>query len=104
MSASATTRIGADRPKLVIIEGLILASPADPYLALRALAQYSGCSVRWLRDRLRDLSHPLPHYRLPGGKILVQRSEFDGWVQRYRQMGDAEVERVVAEVLQGVGK
>ena len=45
------------------------------YLDLKALAAYSSCSVRWLRDRL----HPLPHYRIEG-KIRVKREEFDRWL------------------------
>ena len=46
------------------------------YFDLKALAAYSSCSVRWLRDRLVDRLHPLPHYRIEG-KILVKREEFD---------------------------
>ena len=49
------------------------------YLDLKALAAYSSCSVRWLRDRLVDRLHPLPHYRIEG-KILVKREEFDRWL------------------------
>ena len=45
------------------------------YFDLKALAAYSSCSVRWLRDRL----HPLPNYRIEG-KILVKREEFDHWL------------------------
>ena len=93
------TRLGQDRPQLVVVNELTLASPADPYLGLRALAGYSGMSPRWLRAQLTDPRHPLPCYRLPGGKILVRRSEFDGWLASYRRVGDAQVERVVAEVL-----
>ncbi|MBI3455459.1 MAG: helix-turn-helix domain-containing protein [Candidatus Rokubacteria bacterium] len=92
-------RLGADRPRLVVVEGLTLASPADPYLTLRALAAYSGCSIRWLRDRLTDPHHPLPCFRLPGGKLLVRRSEFDAWLARYQRVGDPDVEHVVADVL-----
>jgi hypothetical protein len=94
--------IGANRPRLVVLEGLELSTALDPYLSLRALATYSGCSVRWLRDRLADPHHPLPCYRLPGGKLLVRRSDFDGWLARYRQVGRADVERAVAEVLGGL--
>lgn len=75
---------------------------ADPYLSLRALAVYSGCSVRWLRDRLVDAVHPLPCYRLPGGKILVRRGEFDGWLGCYRQVGDARLGGLVDDLLKSL--
>ncbi len=94
--------MGEGRPRLVVVEGLSLTTPLDPYLGLRALATYSGCSVRWLRDRITDPQHPLACYRLPGGKVLIKRSEFDAWIARYRQVGDPDVERVVAEALQGL--
>ena len=55
----------------------------DPFLPLRALAAYSGLSVRKLRNHLDDAGHPLPCYRV-GGKILVRRSEFDAWMAAYR--------------------
>jgi hypothetical protein len=59
-------------------------SPIEPgYLDLRTLATYSSCSTRWLRDRLVDRTHPLPHYRV-GGKLLVKRDDFDRWVAQYR--------------------
>ncbi len=91
--------LGQGRPRLVMVDSLALTTPLDPYLSLRALSAYSGCSVRWLRDRLTDPSHPLPAYRLPGGKILVRRSEFDAWLAHYRRVGQADVERIVAEAL-----
>src|SRR5262245_17600082 len=70
-------QLGADRPRLVVVEGVAVTSPHDPYLSLRAMAGYCSVSVRWLRDRLTDPHHPLPCYRLPGSKILVRRSEAD---------------------------
>ncbi len=57
----------AKNVQLVVVSGITLTGPADPYLPLKALAAYSGCSARWLRDRLADPRHPLPHYR-PYGK------------------------------------
>lgn len=83
----------------VLAERVVLSTPLDPFLSLRALASYSGCSVRWLRDRLTDPRHPLPCYRLPGGKVLVRRSEFDAWIALYHQRGRADVERIVSDVL-----
>lgn len=91
--------LGHDRPRLVVVEVVEITSPLDPYLSLRALASYSRCSIRWLRDRLTDPRHPLPCYRLPGGKLLVRRSEFDHWMARYRQVGRADVDKIVGDVL-----
>jgi len=83
----------------MVVEGLTLTSPGDPYLTLRALAAYSGCSVRCLRDRLTDPHAPLPCYRLPGGKILVRRSDFDTWLSRYRQVGVPVIDQLVTAVI-----
>jgi len=87
-----------DRPRLVTIEGMELVTPLDPYLSLRALATYSGLSVRKLRDHLEDVAHPLACYRV-GGKILVRRSEFDAWIAQYRQNGQPNVDHIVSEVM-----
>lgn len=100
----AVLQVGQERPRLAVIEGIAVTTPLDPYLTLRALADYSGCSVRWLRDRLVDAHHALPCFRLPGGKVLVRRSDFDGWVSRYRAVGRADVDQVVRDVLRGLGK
>jgi len=99
---SPRAQLGNDRPKLVVVEGVEITAPLDPYLSLRALAEYSGCSVRWLRDRLTDPHHALPCYRLPGGKVLIRRSEFDAWLARYRQVGHPDIGRVVTDILAGL--
>jgi excisionase family DNA binding protein len=65
---------------------------------LKGLAQYSGLSVRRLRDYLRDRVHPLRHYRV-GGKILVKRSEFDEWVSGFRAKEPTRLDAIVAGVL-----
>jgi hypothetical protein len=95
--------IGSERPVLAVVEKIALASPADPYLPLKALADYSGMSRRWLRDRLTDPHHPLPCYRLPpSGKVVVRRSEYDTWVAPYRQVGRPDVGRIVDDMLSGL--
>ena len=63
---------------------------------------YSSCSVRWLRNRLIDQQHPLPHYRIEG-KILVAREDFDRWMSAFRVISQADavsdiVESVMAQV------
>ena len=94
-------RIGQDRPRLLVAEGIELTTPADPYLNMKALSQYSGCSVRWLRDRLTDPHHPLPCYRVDG-KLLVRQSDFDAWISVYRHVGNSEFNRIVADALAGL--
>ncbi|WP_413936733.1 helix-turn-helix domain-containing protein [Nitrospira sp. BLG_1] len=69
------------------------------YFDLKALAAYSSCSVRWLRDRLVDRLHPLPHYRIEG-KILVKREEFDRWLSGSHIVNSAdELSEIVDSVV-----
>ena len=69
------------------------------YLDLRSLAMYSSCSIRWLRNRLIDRLHPLPHYRIEG-KILVKRDDFDQWMSSFRVLSQADgVSEIVESVL-----
>ena len=77
--------------------------PNQPgYFDLRALAAYSCCSVRWLRDRLADPHHPLPCYRVEG-KVLVKRADFDEWMIGYRtQKGCSSLDRLVEDVVSSV--
>ncbi len=72
---------------------------ADPFLDLRALAEYSHLSIRTLARHLGDPEHPLPHYKVRG-KILVRRSEFETWIQSFRRLQPtAAVPRLVEKVL-----
>jgi excisionase family DNA binding protein len=81
-----------------LVEPLHVGISFNPFLSLKTLASYSGLSVRKLREYLDNPMHPLPQYRV-GGKILVRRSEFDAWIVAYRQVGDTDVDRVVAAVM-----
>lgn len=100
-----------------IVEAVTVQDTLDPWLSLEALSRYSGLSVRSLRARLSDPERPLPHYRMrephvvPSasgkrrtvtGKILVRRSEFDAWMQRFKYLPD--VDRLVADVLADLQK
>ncbi len=73
----------------------------EGYLPLKALARYSGLSVRTLRGYLSHPAHPLPCYRL-GGKVLVKQSEFDAWMERFRAEVVPRVDTIVTEVLGGL--
>jgi hypothetical protein len=92
---------GASQVRGVLAERVVVSTELDPFLSLKALGKYSGLSVRKLREYLVDPAHPLPCYRV-GGKVLVRRSEFDAWIATYRQVGQPDVDRIVAEVLQDV--
>ncbi len=82
----------------VLAERVVISSQLDPFMPLTALASYSGLSVRKLRDYLDDATHPLPAYRV-GGKLLIRRSEFDGWIAAFRRRGRPDVDRIVSDVL-----
>jgi hypothetical protein len=82
----------------ILPERVVVSTPLDPYLPLRALATYSGLGVRTLRgyiDRLPD--EALPAYRV-GGKILVRRSEYDAWVAQFRAQGRPGVAKALLEM------
>jgi hypothetical protein len=106
-----TLRLGRRRPapeptdvrlvRGVIAERVAVSTPLDPFLSLKALAGYSGFSVRKLREYLDDPAHPLSCYRV-GGKILVRRSEFDGWIAAYRQRRDTQVDAIADDVLRAL--
>ena len=85
----------------MLADQVVVSTLLDPYLSLKALVGYSGLSERKLREHLIDPVHPLPCYRPggPRGKVLVRRSEFDAWMAKYRQVGQADVSKLVDKVL-----
>jgi hypothetical protein len=85
----------------VLAEQVVVSTSLDPFLSLRALAGYSGLSVRRLRDLLEQPQRPLPCYRV-GAKILVRCSEFDSWIAAYRHHGRRDVDAIVNDVLRSV--
>ncbi len=85
-----------------VIEAVHLTTDLDPFLSLTGLAGYSSLSKRTLSDLVNDPRDPLPSYRV-GGKILVRRSDFDGWMERFRARGRPDVVRALQELgLDGV--
>ena len=82
----------------VLAERVVVSTELDPFLSLRTLASYSGLSVRTLRG-FAELppDQALPCYRLPG-KILIRRSEFDAWIERYRTRGRPSLARALRDL------
>jgi hypothetical protein len=74
---------------------------SDQYLDLRRLSLYSGIGIRTLRSHLVRCANPLPCYRV-GGKILVKPSEYDAWMLAFRKRGNAVLDRVIGELVEGL--
>jgi hypothetical protein len=70
----------------VIAEHVEVGTVLDPLFSLRGLATYSSIGYSTLQRYLPSI----PHYRLGAGqnaKVLIRRSEFDQWLEQYRELG-----------------
>ena len=87
-----------DQVRGVFAQRVVVSIALDPLLSIRALAAYSCLSPRTLHAFI-DLppTEALPCYRLPG-KVLVRRSEFDAWLERFRSRGRPSVEHAMREL------
>ena len=81
-----------------IAQDVVLVRLDDFFLSLRALARAGNLSVKTLRGYLTDSTHPLPHYR-PGGKVIIRWSDFLRWLEHYKVMKSADLDRMVEEVM-----
>ncbi len=70
----------------------------DSYLDLRALNAYSSISIPTLREHLKDPCTPLPHFKVKG-KILIRKSEFDGWMNGFRADEAEKLEEIVESAI-----
>lgn len=68
----------------------------DRYLDLRGLSNYSSLSIPCLRDYIR--SGLMPAYKLKG-KLIVRRSEYDAWIQKFRLKN---INSVIDEVMESL--
>lgn len=86
-----------------VVEAVTLHTDMDPYLSLTGLVGYSSLSRRTLQDLVNDPQDPLPSYRV-GGKIVVRKSEFDGWMTRRRNRNPLDAARLAAADAAGLLK
>jgi hypothetical protein len=83
-----------------IVERVSVAVPLDPYMGLKALATYSGISVRTLRSYIDGQPDTaIPAYRI-GGRLLVRRSEYDAWAAQFRMRGRPSLAAAVTHLAQ----
>lgn len=73
------------------------------WLCLREVTRYINVSDRTLRTWIHSPTDALPAVRV-GGRILVRRSELDGWLERHRvkPLADIDVDAIVREIVGGV--
>ena len=71
----------------------------DQYFDLRGLSAYSALGVATLRDYIR--SDALPCFKVKG-KILIKKSEFDTWVERYRINQAQDINSIVDGVMESL--
>ena len=69
----------------------------DQYFDLKGLSRYSALGVPTLRDHIRG--GDLPCFKVKG-KILVKKSEFDGWIEGYRLNKKQNLNDLVNEVIE----
>ncbi len=77
-------------------------NPSDQYLELKGASTYSKIGVSTLRYHIRE--NGLPCFRIPGkkgktGKILIKRSEFDDWIERYRANDFIDPDTIADDVI-----
>lgn len=73
------------------------------WLGLRELSQYADVSQRTLRSWIYSPIDPLPATKVCG-KVLVRKSDFDGYLQRYRikPLDSLNIDAIVQDVMKGV--
>ncbi len=77
----------------------------DQFFDLKGLSAYAPMGISTLRYHIRE--NGLPSYKIPGkngktGKILVKRSEFDSWIERFRENEFVDVEAIADEVIRSI--
>jgi len=76
--------------------------PTDEYLDLKGLSTYSKMGVSTLRYHIRV--NALPWFGITGkkdktGKVLVRRSEFDNWMERFRGGDYLDPDTIATDVI-----
>jgi len=71
----------------------------DQYFDLKGLSAYSDLAVPTLRDYIQG--DALPCFKVKG-KILVRKSEFDLWIERFRMNKNKDIESIVNEALESI--
>jgi hypothetical protein len=68
------------------------------WLDIKSLTRYAAVSERTLRTWIKNVTDPLPA-SLIGTKILVSKTDFDGWLRRHRLISGASTTGIVDEIV-----
>jgi hypothetical protein len=68
------------------------------YLDLNDLVAYTGWGKSTLRRYMKTMS--LPHFKL-NGKVVVRKTEFDGWIEAFRAIDD-DLDSIVDSTIRAV--
>ena len=71
----------------------------DEYFDFPRLSAYSKLGVSTLREYIRKKG--LPGFKM-NGKILIKRSEFDTWMERFRMTKERNLESLADDVIKDV--
>jgi len=80
-----------------IVEPMIALN--DQLFDLRGLSAYSAMAVSTLRDYIR--TGDLPCFKVKG-KILIKKSEFDGWLESFRYNKKQDLSAIVDGVIESL--
>ena len=71
----------------------------DEYFDFQGLSAYSKLGVSTLRGYINKMG--LPGFKM-NGKILVKRSEFDTWMERFRMNKERNLDSLADDVIKDV--
>jgi hypothetical protein len=74
-------------------------SDTDRFLDLRGLSEYSSLGIPTLRDYIR--SDALPCFKVKG-KLLIKKSEFDAWLERFRVNRSKDLNAICDTILKNL--
>ena len=72
---------------------------SDVIYDLRGLSAYCALKVPTLRDYIK--SGELPCFKVKG-KILIRKSEFDSWLEKYRLNRQQEINTIVNDIMASI--
>jgi len=82
---------------IVSVQEILAYVDSDRYMGKREAAEYTSLSIRTLESRLGEV----PHFRV-GKKILFKKSELDHWMEKHREGGNHNLDRIADEAIESL--